>query len=103
MVEFTDEPVITRRGAPRVEIDPMVAQWCEDTYTTGKAVQAPLRQDDPDAPGFLRMLRIYGNRQHKTVDYQFVQINGESFLRFRMRDRKVYNRAPLPREASRES
>lgn len=98
MVEFTDEPVLTRRGAPRVHIDPQVAQWCEDTYASGKAVQAPLEQDNEDTAAFLRMLRIYGNRQHKAVDYQFVQINGESHIRFRMRDKKVYNRAPLPRE-----
>lgn len=103
MVEFTDEPVVTRRGAPPVQIHPQVAEWCEYTYSSGKSVQAPMEQDGPDTAGFLRMLRIYGNRQHKAVDVQFLQIDGESHIRFRMRDKKVYNRAPLPREATKES
>jgi hypothetical protein len=100
MVEFTDQPIDTpRQGAPRVHIDPRVAQWCEDTYASGKALQVPLSQEHPDTPGFLRMLRIYGNRQRKAVDTQFVEISGVSYLRFKMRDKKKYNRAPLPREA----
>lgn len=100
MVEFTDQPVVTKRGAPRVKIDPQVEEWCEATYTSGKALQVPLNPDDPDTPGFLRMLRIHATRRGKAVDTQFVDIQGEPHLRFRMRDKKVYNRPPLPREVS---
>ena len=100
MVRFTDEPVKTRKGAPRVEIPEEVGMWCEHTYTNSVSCEVPLGPDSEETPPFLRLLKIYARRQNKTVWHEFVTIEGISYLRFRMKDKLVLNRAELPKEGS---
>lgn len=98
MVKFTEEPVRTRKGAPRVHIPDEIAQWCEHTYTKGVSCEVPIGPDDEETPMILRALRIYATRQNKAISYQFITDNGSTFLRFRMRDKLVMKKAELPKE-----
>ena len=98
MVRFTEEPVKTRKGAPRVEIPEEIVMWCEHTYANKVSCEVPLASDDEMTEAFLRLLRIYSRREGKTVWHEFVTIEGVSYLRFRMKDKMVLKRAELPKE-----
>ena len=100
MVRFTEEPVRTRKGAPRVEIPEEIVMWCEHTYTNNVSCEVPLGPDSEETPAFLRLLRIYARREGKTVWHEFVTVEGITYLRFRMKDKLVLKRAELPREGS---
>ena len=98
MVRFTEEPVKTRKGAPRVEIPEEIVMWSEYTYTNKVSCEVPLAPDDEETPAFLRLLRIYARRQNRAVWHEFVTVEGISYLRFRMKDKLVLKRAELPKE-----
>lgn len=91
MVQFTDEPVRTRRGRVPVPIEPEVAQWCDATYARGTAAEFPADLDSPDTASLLRQIRLYATRQGKSVDLEFFEADGQRWARFRMRDRQKYN------------
>lgn len=98
MVRFTEEPVKTRKGAPRVEIPEEIGMWCEHTYAGQVSCEVPLGPDDESTPAFLRLLKIYARRQDKTIWYEFVTVETITYLRFRMKDKMVLKRAELPQE-----
>ena len=98
MVNFTDEPVGIRRGAPRVHIPDEIADWCEHTYAKNKSCEVPLAPDSEEAAAVLRALRIYASRQDKAISHKFRVIDGEDVLRFRMRDKHRMTRTPLEKE-----
>lgn len=98
MVRFTEEPVKTRKGAPRVEIPEEIGMWCEHTYTGKVSCEVPLGPESAETPAFLRLLRIYARRQDKTIWHEFVDIESITYLRFRMKDKMVLKRAELPKE-----
>jgi len=98
MVKFTEDPVLTRKGAPRVHIPDEIADWCEHTYARNVTCEIPLGPDSEETPVILRALKIYATRQDKAISHQFTTVNGEDVLRFRMRDKLKMRRAPLPKE-----
>lgn len=98
MVRFTEEPVKTRKGAPRVEIPEEIAAWCKRTYANHVSCEVPLEPDGEDTPAFLRLLRIYARREGKTIWHEFVTVEETSYLRFRMKDKMVLKKAELPKE-----
>jgi hypothetical protein len=98
VVNYTDEPVQTKRGRPRVHIPEEIAEWCEHTYRKGVSCELPLDEDAPEAPSVLRALRIYANRQGRSLFHEFTVVGGQSHLRFQMRDKRRYGRPELPEE-----
>ena len=98
MVRFTEEPVKTRKGAPRVEIPEEIVMWCEHTYTNRVSCEVPLTPDDEKTPVFLRLLKIYARRENKTIWHEFVTVEGATYLRFRMKDKLILKKPELPKE-----
>lgn len=92
MPNLTDTKITTpKAGHPFTQIPPEIGEWCEMSYSAGKNVEIPAEPDSEDAREFLRLVRIYASRQtKKVIDSEYVNINGEWFLRFRMRDRRKY-------------
>jgi hypothetical protein len=98
VVRFTEEPVRTRKGRPRVQIPEEIVMWCEHTYTNRVSCEVPLAPGDEGTETFLTALRIYARRQGKAVWHEFVTIEGITYLRFRMKDKMVLKKAELPKE-----
>lgn len=82
------------RGAPKLEIDPGLIPYLEDSYRNDTVVELEVPEDpnDKDVRLLLRMIRVYAARQGKSAQTQFFQENGIHYLRFRMRDKRVYTK-----------
>ena len=80
------------RGAPAVKIDPTLIVYLEDSYRNDSVVELPADPEDPDVKQLLRMINIYARRQNKSAQTQFFDEDGVSHLRFRLRDKRAYNR-----------
>jgi hypothetical protein len=98
VVNFTDKPVRTRQGAPRVNIPAEIIEWCQHTYTKNVSCELPLDPESQEAPEVLRVLRIYATREGKSISHEFIEIDGTPHLRFRMRDKQTRQTPKLPKE-----
>lgn len=99
-VVFRDEHSAWRGpGAPPVAIPPELASWLERTYRDGTVCEIPCDPHSEDAALLVRLLRIYVRRKGRALSHQFFEHEGVPYIRFRMRNKRVYTRtAGLPRE-----
>ena len=80
------------RGAPPLQIDPTLIQYMEASYREDNCIELPAEPSDKDTKLLIRMIRVYATRQNKSAQVQFFEESGTTHLRFRMRDKRPYNR-----------
>lgn len=100
MAQFEDEKTAWRRpGATRIEIPPQLAQLLERTYKTGQVCNMEIVDaDDQSTRDLVRAGRLYCERKGKRWAHQFAtDEDGTNRIRFRMRDKRVYNKRTTTR------
>lgn len=90
---ITYEPADTwrGRGRPPVAIPEDISRALEHTYATDTVAVIDAEEDDPSTIEVLALMRLYCRRQKKQLAAQFFDgADGKTYLRFRMRDTRVY-------------
>jgi hypothetical protein len=81
-----------RPTRPRVSVPPNVRQAMDATYRDRTVCELPA-QDDDDSRLFLRLCRLYAERQGRKLIYEFTtDVDGRSCLLFKMRDKRKYTK-----------
>jgi hypothetical protein len=91
-VEFREDTAWRGPGAPRVVIPGQVAAWMERTYREGIVCELPAQEHHVETEELIRLLKIYAARTGKSVLIQFFVKDDTEHLRFKMRDKRPYNR-----------
>jgi hypothetical protein len=76
----------------RVSVPHNVRAAMDTTYRDSAVCEIPA-QDDEDTRGFLRMCRLYAEREGRKLIFEFdTDPDGRSVLRFKMRDKRTYTK-----------
>jgi hypothetical protein len=80
-------------GRPAVDVPEEVASWMEHTYANRDqdvSCELPAAGSQDEINAFVRLLRIYAQRQDKRVRWQLFTRNGQTWIRFKMADKRSY-------------
>lgn len=97
MVEFkTLDEAPMPVGRVREQIPAPLVSILNQTYQSGQVCELEVPEDDQDE--FLRLCRLHAKRHGLTIQAREFHQAGLAFLRFRMKDKRSYNRRSDPQE-----
>jgi hypothetical protein len=93
MVEFKSESCWRTAGAPKLFIPPEIREWMDKSYRINEVCILPMEEGDDDSADFVKLLTNYARSEGHSAFHQFfIGENGESYIRFKMRDKRPYRR-----------
>lgn len=92
MIQFKPDAEWRGAGAPPVEVPQEIADALDRTYATGAIAEDEADETAQETYDVIRLMRLYATRQGKKLDTQFFDRDGRTYLRFRMRDKRKYQK-----------